>query len=94
MITLKIPLYLLTLGGVFFFAFREVKIRKGLTDQVLEEPENASDIGFTGDISREFARERLLRNLPRERLAKYRTVVALKFLFAIVFIVEVVVLQR
>jgi hypothetical protein len=94
MFALKSAMYVATIAAAFFFAFWELKIRRRLTDGALPSRESPSGLGVLNDVSKQITRERVLRNLPRERLSKYRTVVALKFVFVALLIVEVLVLQR
>jgi hypothetical protein len=96
MLALKIAIFVPTIAAGFFFAFWETKIRRRLTDDALDQqPETISDIQdmFYG-MRRERRRERILTSLPPEMRSKYDKVVALKFLFFAILIVEVFVLQR
>ncbi|UWZ82384.1 hypothetical protein [Occallatibacter riparius] len=91
----KIALYVLTIGAAFFCAFWERRRRLRLTDEPLElQHQDVSDYGALYVIKEEIRRERILKSLPRETLAKLRLVGCLKFLFLAVLAIEVVLLQR
>ena len=96
MLASKIALYILTIAGAFFFAFWELRLRRRLTDEALEQQHESvsdySDVSY--GIRKEIRRESILKSLPREALVKLRIVASLKFLFAATLIVEVVLLQR
>ena len=95
MLALKIMLYVLTLAGAFFFAFRERKLTQQLTDEALEkQQENVSDFDSFYGIRRDIRRVRILRNLPREARSRLNVAIGLKVLFAVVFVIEVITLQR
>jgi hypothetical protein len=53
-----------------------------------------ADFGIWNDLSERMQRERILRDLPKEARRKYHLAVGLKLLFVVLFIVEVLVLQR
>src|SRR5580704_4942993 len=88
MLILKIIIYSLTFTVGMFFAFWESRLKQQLTDGI------SSESGSIHDLSKNMERERVLRALPKEKLVKFRTVVALKFLFVALLIIEVFVLQR
>jgi hypothetical protein len=94
MFLLKSMLYFFTVSATLFFAYLEWKIKQEVTEGAMPNNERVSDIGLWNDFSKRIVRERILQNLPREKLHKYRTAVALKFLFAAFLVVEVLVLQR
>jgi hypothetical protein len=88
MLALKSALYVATIAAMFFFGFWELRIKRELTEEaelVQENPSNLSVLSL---------HERVLRRLPRERLSKYHVIVGLKFLFFVLLVVEVIVLQR
>jgi hypothetical protein len=94
MLAFKIALYVLTISSAFFFGFWELKLKRQLTDDFLDQQhENVSDIDSFYEFRRDVRRERILKNLPREVLFKYRVEVGLKVLFAAILIIEVIVLQ-
>jgi hypothetical protein len=91
----KIALYILTSATALFFAFWEMKLKHQLTDKSLKQQhESVSDIDSFYEFRRDIRRERILKSLPREVLSKLRVVMSLKLLFAAIFIVEVILLQR
>ncbi len=90
----KVFVYSLTLALAMFFAFWELRLKRQLTDSALTPNTRPSEFGVVNDLSERMSRERVIAALPREALTKLRTVVALKFLFVAILIVEVVVLQR
>jgi hypothetical protein len=94
MLALKSAVYVLTFATALFFGFWELKIKRQLVDAALPTNENPSDLGVWNDLAKRMERERFLRSLPRERLSKYHIIVGLKFLFAALLVVEVIVLQR
>ncbi|MGA9672437.1 MAG: hypothetical protein WBQ94_24695, partial [Terracidiphilus sp.] len=72
----------------------EIKLKRQLTDETLEQGESVSDYsGLFYGIRKEMRRERLLKNLPSKTLLKLRIVIAIKFLFAAILIVEVLLLR-
>lgn len=96
MLAIKIALCLLTLGIAFFFAFWELRLRRRLTDEALEQQRESvsdhSDVLY--DIRRDIRRERILKSLPCDVLFKLRVVVSLKFLFLAILLFEVILLRR
>jgi hypothetical protein len=96
MLALKTALYTLTIGFAFFFASWELKLRRRLTDDALDQQnENVSDYADVSyGIRREVRRERIKKSLPAEILFKLRIVASLKFLFVAILIAEVIFLQR
>jgi len=94
MLPLKIALYCVTSAAALFFAFREQKLRRALTDEEFQPSKNVGDFGVLNDLSEEMQRERILRALPPQALRKYRMAVGLKFLFVAILIAEVIVLQK
>jgi hypothetical protein len=90
----KTFIYSATIAVALFFAFWELKIKRQLPNEALDLPERVSDLGIVNGLSKRMARERFLRSLPRQRLRKFRMVVSLKFLFVLLLIIEVIVLQR
>src|SRR5258708_19349670 len=97
MLALKIALYIMTIASGFIFAFWELKLKRQLTedfDNFSERHEGVSNYGILANLSKMIRRERFLESLPRNVLFKYRGVVSLKFLFILIFIAEIVVLQR
>lgn len=96
MLASKIALYILTIGAAFFFAFWELRLRRQLTDEALEQQrESVSDYADVSyDVRKAIRRERILKSLPREVLFRLRMVVSLKFLFLAMLMFEVVFLQR
>ena len=77
-----------------FFAFWELRLKRQLTDSAMQSSERVSDIGIMNDLSERMKRERVLRDLPRHALSKFRMVVMFKFLFVAILIVEVILLQK
>jgi hypothetical protein len=77
-----------------FFASWELRLRRRLTDGAVQPVERVSNIGFINNVSEQFRRERVLRDLPKDKLFMLRRVAMLKFLFVAILIVEVIVLQR
>ena len=77
-----------------FFAYWELRLKRQLTDDPLAPVERAIDFGITDELSDRLRRERILRELPKQALFKFRLAVALKFLFLAILIAEVIVLQR
>lgn len=95
MIALKVIPYLVTIGLALFFAFWERKLKRLLTDNLVDpQPQLVSDIDSFYEIRRDLRRERILRTLPRPALLQLRIVISLKVLFAVALVVEVVFLQR
>lgn len=95
MLAFKVVLYVLTLAGMFVFAFWERKLTHQLTDEVLEQQrENVSDFDSFYQIRKDTRRTSILRNLLREARSKLNVVIGFKFLFAVVFVIEIIVLQR
>jgi hypothetical protein len=90
----KIALYIFTITGAFFFGSWELKLKRQMTEEALEQHENVSDLGIVNDLSKRIRRARFLKSLPHEMLFKLRLVVSLKFLFVAIFIIEVIFLQR
>ncbi len=77
-----------------FFAFWEDRLKRQLTDSATKPVEWVSDLGIMHDLAERMRRERVLRDLPRQALRKFRMVVILKFLFVAILIAEVLILQR
>lgn len=94
MFILKFVIYTVTIASAMFFAFWELRLKRRLTEGVSPQSEKISELGAMGDLSERMKRERALGYLPKATLAKFRTIVALKFLFVAILIVEVIVLQR
>jgi hypothetical protein len=95
MIVFKIVLYLMTIAATFFFEFRERKLKHQLTDEQLEQQhENVSDFDSFYEIRRNIKREHILRNLPDGAKSKLNIAIGLKFLFGVVFCLEILILQR
>jgi hypothetical protein len=95
MLVFRILIYALTLAAALFFAFWEMKIRRTSTDEILDRQERVSDYAdYSYDIRREIRRERVFRHLPREVIFKLRIVAGLKIVFAVLFVLEVLILQR
>lgn len=94
MFVLKTVIYCTTIAAAMFLGAWELRLRLQLTDWAVDPLKRASKIGFINDLSEQFRREWVLRNLPKDKLSKFRRVVLLKFLFAALLIVEVIVLQR
>jgi hypothetical protein len=94
MFILKLVIYSVTIAVAMFFAFWELRLKRQLTDGVSSRSGMISELGVMHDLSERMERERALGDLPKAALAKFRTVVALKFLFVGLLIVEVIVLQR
>ena len=92
----KATLYILTIVSMFFFAGWEMRLRRRLTDEALEQQhESVREYPFTlSTIQDEFRRESILNRLPPEALSTYRVLVILKFLFLAALVVEVIVLQK
>jgi hypothetical protein len=88
MLILKIIIYSTTFAVAMFFAFWESHLKQQLTDGI------SSESGSIHDLSKSMERERVLRTLPKEKLVKFKRVVALKFLFVALLIIEVIALQR
>jgi hypothetical protein len=95
MLAFKIVLYIMTLAAMFFFAFRERKLREELTDELLEQQhENVSDFDSVYEIRRDIRRERILRDTPNGAKSKLNIAIGLKFLFGVAFCIEILLLQR
>lgn len=94
MLMLKVVTYGSTFTAAMFFASREVKLKRQLTDAAIPPVKQVSDLGFANDIREELKRQQALRELPKEQLFKYRVAVLCKFLFMAMLIAEVLVLQR
>jgi hypothetical protein len=77
-----------------FFAFWELRLKRQLTDSISPQSTAISDTGVINDLSERMRHERALRELPKAALSKLRAVIALKFLFVAILIIEVIVLQR
>ena len=77
-----------------FFAYWELRLKRQLTDDALHPRGTFGDFEILTDFSERAKRERILRGLPKRALFKFRMVVRLKFLFAAIFIVEVILLQK
>jgi hypothetical protein len=90
----KIALYILTTAACFFFAFWELKLKSQLTAGVAEEDKYVSEYGVVNDLRLRMKREHYLKQLPREKLSKYRLAVTLKFFFVALLVAEVIILQR
>jgi hypothetical protein len=90
----KILIYSATIAAALLFGFWELRLKRQLTDDALHPPARVSDLGIVNDLSERMKREHFLRTLPRQKLRKFKLVVGLKFLFAVLFIIEVIVLQR
>jgi hypothetical protein len=91
---LKLFIYALTAALAMFFAFWELRLKRQLTDSAATPNTRPSEFGVINDLSERMNRERVLADLPRETLTKFRAVVALKFLFVVMLIVEVIILQK
>ena len=95
MLAVKIFLYVATLAGGFYFAFRERKLRQQLTDDALRHRrETASDFDSLYEIRKEIAREQLLRDLPPTLRSSLNYSIGFKFLFIATFLFEIFILQR
>jgi hypothetical protein len=94
MFLVKVIIYSVTILAAMFFAFWELHLKRQLTDGISSDSEMVSESGFIHGLSKRMERERVLRALPKEKLVKFRKVVALKFLFVALLIIEVFVLQR
>lgn len=94
MADMKVLLYILTGTCALFFAFWEEKLKRDLTNSVPQRLGTISEIGFLDDIKKGFDRERFLATIPAEVKRKLRIVVVLKFVAAVVLILEVILLQR
>jgi len=77
-----------------FFGFWEDRLKRQLTDSAMKPVAWVSDFGIVHDLRERMRRERVLRELPKEALRKFRMVVILKFLFVAILIAEVIILQR
>ena len=91
---LGIALCIVTLAAALFFAFRELKLKSELTAGIAEEDKFVSEYGVANDLRLRMKREHYLKQLPREKLSKYKLAVTLKFFFVALLIVEVITLQR
>ena len=90
MLTFKIALIVLTLAVAMFFGFWELKIKRQMTDDILDRQETVSDYSdVLYDMRRGIRRERILRNLPIEVRSRVRVVIGLKLLCVAILIVEV-----
>jgi hypothetical protein len=94
MFTLKGALYLLTFTCALIFASWEMRLKRQMTERLLQDNESVGDMGLLSNIKEEIRRENLLNRLPNEGRVKLRTVVGLKFFFVLAFILEVVFLQK
>lgn len=95
MLAFKISLCVLTIAIAMLFAHREMKLRRELTDEMPEE--RILDCGeytvFSG-LRQELKRERFLSDLPSKRRSKLRVAGGLKCLFAVILVIEIMLLQR
>jgi hypothetical protein len=94
MFILKVVIYSVTIAAALFFAFREDRLRRQLTDEAPQPPVSVGDMGYINDFKEEMRRERYLSSLPKQALFKYRRAAMLKFLFVAILIAEVLILQR
>jgi hypothetical protein len=94
MFILKVVTYCTTIAAAMFFAFWELRLKRQLTDSAIQPVERVSDLGIMNDLSERMRRERVLRELPKQRLFKFRMVVMFKFLFVAILIAEVLILQK
>jgi hypothetical protein len=94
MLPLKDAVNCVTLSTAMFFALWELKLKRELTDGLPKPSENVSDLGILSDLHERLRRERFLRGLPRQARSKLKIVASLKFLFVVVLIIEVFVLQK
>ena len=83
----KVLTYSITIAAAFFFGFSELKLKRQLTDEAPQLPKGIVDRGIMDDLSERMERERFLRSLPRQRLRRYKSAVALKFLFILLLII-------
>jgi len=74
-----------------FFAFWEERLKRQLTDGIVQPVKLVSDLGI---INEQIRREQALKTLPRHALAKLRLVIRFKLLFLVLFVAEVFVLQQ
>jgi hypothetical protein len=89
---LKAFIYSFTIALATFFSFWELRLKRQLTDSASPPNARPSELGVMNDLSERMNRERAIAGLPRKVRTKFRTVVALKFLFVLILIVEVIVL--
>ena len=92
--TVKIAVYALTVTGMFFFGFLELKLKRDLLDNYPREPERVSDMGALSSIFMGIKDERLLNSLPSELRHKDRVAARFKFILFAILIIEVLILQR
>ena len=93
-IMLRLIIYSATILAAMFFAFWELRLKRQLTEGISSDSGMVSELGFIHDLSKKMECERVLRALPKEKLVKFRRVVALRFLFVALLIIEVIMLQR
>lgn len=91
---LKVVIYSATIAAMMFFAFLESKLKRELTDSAIQPTKFVSDIGILNSLAERMKRERVLKGMPKQALFKFRMVVALKVLFFVILIAEVLLLQR
>jgi hypothetical protein len=95
MLAFKVALYILTSTSALFFGFWELKLKRQLTEEALnQQHETVSDIDCFYGFRRDIRRGRILKSLPPEALFKLRMVMSLKIIFAVAFVIAVIILQR
>jgi hypothetical protein len=94
MFILKIIIYSITIAAAMFFGFWELRLKHQLTDSATQPFERVSDLGVMNDLSERMRREKILGDLPKRALVKFRMIVIFKFLFVAFLIVEVIILQK
>ena len=90
----KVITYCVTFAAAMFFAFWKNRLKRRLTDAAISSLKLVSDLGIFNDIKEELKREEALRDLPKQQLFKYRVVNLCTFLFFVMLVVEVLVLQK
>jgi hypothetical protein len=95
MLAFKIAIYVLTFAMASFFGFWELKLKRQLTDELLDQQhKNVSDIDSFYELRRDIRRERVLKSLLPEVRFKLRLVMSLKLVFAVALVIAVLILQR
>jgi hypothetical protein len=92
--TLRNFIYIATIATSIFFGFLELKLKQQLTDSVDQSAAKIIDFGLMDELSARMRRERVLKGMPKEALQKLRLAAGLKFLFVLILVAEVIILQR
>jgi hypothetical protein len=90
----KAATYLITISGFFYCGYWQLRLKRELTDKYIPPIKMVSELGIKQSLSEGMMRERILKELPKASVAKFKRVVALKFLFMAMLALEVILLQR